>query len=147
MSACGGEIDVSGRPALAPLASLMARRTMALAVIGVSLAHVLLIALGLPGWSCPAQAAVGLPCPGCGLGRAVILLLQGHWLAAVEAHAFAPVLALVILLMCAALLLPPRAHRRFVQSVAIFEETTYVSLVALSGLVLYWLWRVVNGLR
>jgi len=146
MLTCVEEVESSGRSALTPIANLLAHRGIALAVVLSSLAHVLLVGLELPGWSCPIRAATGLPCPGCGLGRAAVELLRGHWLAAVHTHPFAPLLVLVLLLMCAALLSPAGAHRRLVSSVAFFERTTYVSLVALSSLVLFWLWRLANSL-
>ena len=138
-------IGVSAHAGLAPLARLLASRRIAATVIVGSLTHLVLVGLGLPGWFCPLRATCGLPCPGCGLGRAGVLLLRGEWSSAVATHPFAPLLVLAILLMCGALVLPARAHHRLVQSVAILEQTTYVSLGILSYLVLFWLWRIAVG--
>lgn len=38
--------------------------------------------------SCPMALLTGLPCPGCGMTRAALLFLQGHWKAAWQMHPF-----------------------------------------------------------
>lgn len=43
--------------------------------------------------SCPLLSLTGLPCPLCGLTRAMFLLAKGEWLQAVELHALSPVVA------------------------------------------------------
>ena len=53
---------------------------------------------------CPLRAVTGIPCPSCGLTRALAHLERGHWAEAVRFHPFAPlifllVLALVIMLV------------------------------------------------
>ncbi len=42
--------------------------------------------LGIP--ICPLVLFTGLPCPGCGMTRAALLFLKGHWLQAFEMHPF-----------------------------------------------------------
>lgn len=37
---------------------------------------------------CPMVWMTGLPCPGCGMTRAAVLFLQGHWKAAWQMHPF-----------------------------------------------------------
>ncbi len=49
---------------------------------------------------CPMVLLTGLPCPGCGMTRAAVLFLQGHWLAAWQMHPF--FYALLILAAAAA---------------------------------------------
>jgi len=41
---------------------------------------------------------LGIPCPGCGMTRALAHLAKGEWRAAVAAHPFAPLLAVELLL-------------------------------------------------
>lgn len=53
---------------------------------------------------CPLRAVTAIPCPSCGLTRALAHLERGHWAEAVRFHPFAPlvfllVLALVIMLV------------------------------------------------
>jgi hypothetical protein len=58
------------------------------------MAQVVLVSLGLPGWPCVFRASTGLPCPGCGLSRAMACLARRQWLAGLAHHPFAPLLAL-----------------------------------------------------
>ena len=74
---------------------------LAIAAIGVVLvAHGLaLVALsalldGVPG--CVFRALTGIPCPGCGMTTAFLLLSELRFADAFEAHAAAPVLAAVM---------------------------------------------------
>ena len=53
---------------------------------------------------CPLRAVTAIPCPSCGLTRALAHLERGHWAEAVRFHPFAPlvfllVLALIIMLV------------------------------------------------
>ncbi len=43
---------------------------------------------------CLTRRALGLPCPGCGLTRALSQLLQGHLARAIALHPLAPLVAL-----------------------------------------------------
>lgn len=57
--------------------------------LGSLLAAVYVLAGYLLGISlCPMVLATGLPCPGCGMTRAAVLFLQGHWRAAWQMHPF-----------------------------------------------------------
>lgn len=56
---------------------------------GVLLAVAYLGVMGLLGIPiCPLVLLTGLPCPGCGMTRAALLFLEGHWLQAFEMHPF-----------------------------------------------------------
>lgn len=46
---------------------------------------------------CPMLLITGIPCPGCGMSRALLLLLMGHPAESVEMHPLAP-LVLVLLI-------------------------------------------------
>jgi hypothetical protein len=53
---------------------------------------------------CPLRAVTGVPCPSCGITRALALLERGHLAAAVRLHPFAPLvlpLALALIAMLA----------------------------------------------
>jgi hypothetical protein len=47
---------------------------------------------------CLSRRLLGLPCPGCGMTRALAHLAKGEWRAAVAVHPFAPLLAAELLL-------------------------------------------------
>ncbi len=42
-------------------------------------------------WSCPLRALAGIPCPGCGLTRALVAALRGDLAASLRFHPLGPV--------------------------------------------------------
>jgi hypothetical protein len=56
-----------------------------------------LFVLGRVGVLCPMAAVTGHPCPGCGLTRATLALLQGHLSEAVGFHPLAPLVSPLVL--------------------------------------------------
>ncbi len=46
---------------------------------------------------CPLRAVTGVPCPSCGLTRALAHLERGHWADAVRFHPFVPLVFLLVL--------------------------------------------------
>ena len=60
-------------------------------------------------WMCPAKRLFGVPCPGCGMTRAVRLLLHGDVASATAMH---PLVWLVVPLGLAFAVLEVRAFRR-----------------------------------
>lgn len=44
--------------------------------------------------ACPIRALIGMPCPGCGMTRALLALGRGDWGAALSWHPLAPLVVL-----------------------------------------------------
>lgn len=110
-------------------------------IFGAGAVHVALTSAGLGGWPCPFLQATGWPCPGCGLGRACVLLVRGEWLPALRLHAFAPVLIVTLAVLGAGLLLHGRAYEVFHAWVQRIEELTPLVPVLLVALLSYWALR------
>ena len=125
------------------LANLLDAPALSAAILGAGAAHVGLCAAGFGGWSCPFYAATGWPCPGCGLGRASVLLLQGHWHESLRLHAFAPVLVLTLAVLGAGLVLRGPARQRLREVVRWLEERAMLAVLLLGGLLAYWLGRLI----
>lgn len=125
------------------LAQVLERRAVGVAIGAAALAHLALLGLDLPAWPCPLRDTVGLPCPGCGLSRALTALLHGQWRAALVQHAFAPVLLAGLVLITGMALLPEAARRQGISVVARFERRTGLTALLLVGLMAYWLTRLV----
>ena len=53
---------------------------------------------------CPLRAVTAIPCPSCGLTRALAHLERGHWAEAVRFHPFAPFVFLLVLALSLMLL-------------------------------------------
>jgi hypothetical protein len=120
------------------LAPLLVKRWESLLLAGVAALQVGLTYAGLPGWICPIKAALGVPCPGCGLSTAVGLLLHGKWHAAFSTHAFAPIFLSGIIMVAVVAMLPGRLHREAVCRIAVLEQRTGVMAFLLLSLIFYW---------
>ena len=125
-------------PVLAPLAQ---DRRLTFILMGVAAMQVCLTAMGFPAWQCPLKSSLGIPCPGCGLSSATVLLIQGHWRAAVSVHAFAPIFLIGFFLMMATAMLPERLHRNAIRWIAWLERRTGIIPFLLIGIIGYWVLR------
>jgi hypothetical protein len=109
---------------------------MCRAVVGVLAVLGGAYVLGWPGWPCLFAKITGLPCPGCGMTRAVASLLRGRWLEAVQYHPFAPGFVLLGLpvVVCA---FAPSVWREGIASFVHRMEnvTRFASLFLLSALI------------
>lgn len=54
---------------------------------------------------CPLRAVTGIPCPSCGITRALAHLERGHWAEAVRLHPFAPLAFLLAVALVGLLVL------------------------------------------
>jgi len=60
---------------------------------------------------CPLRAVTGIPCPSCGLTRALAHLERGHWAEAVRFHPFSPLVFLLLLALVIMLLFELATHQ------------------------------------
>ena len=127
------------RPLLAPMVNNRWLVGMA-TVFGIF--QLLLGYVGLPGWQCPIQGALGVICPGCGMTTAMSLLLKGHWQMAVQTHLFAPVVLLTLAMMLIAAVLPTSSLIRFAGRIDRLERRSGIAAILLLGMIIYWLLRV-----
>src|SRR2546421_5966483 len=117
-------------------------RRLSSLISGVALLQLLLTLTRFPGWPCPIFHTLGIPCPGCGMTRATLFLVRGEWKEALTLHAFAPVLliAFAVIGFCA---IAPRTHsERVAARIEVIENHTGITILLLSGLILYWLARM-----
>ncbi len=127
-------------PVLGPI---LHDRRLSSIISGAAVLQVLLASLHLSGWPCPFFHTLGIPCPGCGMTRATLFLIQGEWQQAFTMHAFAPVAiaALALIIFCT---LSPRAQAERIANRAEFlERYTGLTTLLLGGLILYWLARLI----
>jgi hypothetical protein len=126
-----------------PISSLLRDRRLGLIATGAAVLHIVLVSLGLPSWQCPMFRLTGIPCPGCGLTRAVTLLLRGEVQASFKFHAFAPIFLVLIAILIIGTFLP----RSFIEPLSYkaekLERQTGLTIIILGGLILYWLARLI----
>lgn len=115
---------------------------MVLVLAGVGLVQTVLVALRLPGWPCAFRQATGIPCPGCGLSRALASLLRGDLTTGLTFHAFAPLLAAGGLFLVAAALMREDARTRLAQRVGALESRTGLSVWLAAAFLVYWVMRL-----
>jgi len=126
-----------------PIATAILRdRRLALAVFGFSALNLALFVLHLPTWQCPLLHTYGVPCPGCGLTRAIALLFRGEWRASLTMHAFAPVFVIGLAMITLGALLPSDHRQAFIGWIQEIEQRTAITTLLVVALFLYWLVRL-----
>src|SRR5262245_50137274 len=118
------------------VADLMRERIAAAAIFAVAAGQLALTASGLPGWQCPLLQATGLPCPGCGLSRAVVALLHGDWKLSLTLHAFAPILLAFLALIGVASVSPQHYRQKLICLIEHIEKRTWLSVLLSAALVI-----------
>lgn len=124
------------------LTLLIRNRKTSLLISGAAILQGISVYHGLPGWRCPLLYGLGIPCPGCGLSRALVALLNGEWQDSLSLHAFALPLLIALLLIGLAGVLPERQRNALGDAVAFVERRTQLAMVLLVGLVGYWAARM-----
>lgn len=127
------------KPILTPLLEPSSTRY---AITSAVVLHMALVSLGLPSWECPVLHGVGVPCPGCGLSRAISALIHGDWQMSVQYHALAPFFALGLAFILVATVLPQNYLKTIFHYLEWVEKRTGFVALYLIILVVYWLARL-----
>ncbi|MGD9228642.1 MAG: DUF2752 domain-containing protein [Desulfobacterales bacterium] len=128
-------------PVLGPL--LQNRWIIAL-LVAASFVQIALAATGITAWQCPVRSTLGVDCPGCGLTRAAVLLIQGHWQASFDLHAFASIFLGIGIFLAIGSILPARLQQMVAYQTANLERHTGIVALIGFGFILYWITRVLN---
>ncbi len=128
--------------AFSPLATVLRDRRFGLMLTGALGLNICLVSLSLPAWECPFFRLTGVPCPGCGLTRACMLLLRGEVQASIKFHAFAPIFLVLIAMLIIGTLLPRSVTEPLINKAEALERQTGLTIIILGGLILYWLARL-----
>ena len=126
-----------------PISTILRDRRFGFILTGALGLNIALVALHLPSWECPFFKLTGVPCPGCGLTRACMLLLRGEVQASIRFHAFAPIFVVLISILIVRTLLPRSVAEPLIQKAETLERQTGLTIIILGGLILYWLARLV----
>jgi len=128
-------------PVLGPL---VRNRQAIVLLAAVTIVQLTLTAAGSTAWQCPLKSALGVACPACGLTRAMVLFAQGHWKAAIDLHAFAPLFLGAGIFLVVVSILPAGIQQKIADQIATFERLSgIVGLLSLSILA-YWILRIIN---
>jgi len=125
-----------------PISPALRDRKFTFVLVGATGLHVALVSLSLPSWECPFFRLTGIPCPGCGLSRAMMLLLKGDLSGSFRFHAFAPIFLLAIITLILSVLLPKSISQPAISRAERIERQTGLTVLILAGLIFYWLARL-----
>ena len=113
-----------------------------LLLLGAVIVVQVVVAAMATAWQCPIKSTLGIACPGCGLTRAMVLLVQGKWLDAVHLHAFAPIAVVVGGLLIMGVLLPKTLRHRAAKTLAAFERRSGAVIWLMLSMMIYWICRL-----
>jgi hypothetical protein len=97
---------------------------------------------------CPFRAVLGLPCPGCGMTRALVYCAHGDWSAALAFHPLAPLVFGALWITCVAGVLHPlTSYRRGASGVRVLPSlaqraTLPIGVLFALALLGVWVWRL-----
>jgi len=128
-------------PVLGPL---LQNRGIIVLLASVALAQVALTAMGITAWQCPVRSTLGVICPGCGLTRAMVLLIQGHWQASFHTHAFAPIFLIGVMVLTIISIAPKKFQQKATRWTTEFEKRTGVVAVLMMAMLTYWIFRILH---
>jgi hypothetical protein len=128
-----------------PVLELMMRnRRVTVLLATVTVVQVLLTTAGVLAWQCPVKSALGLECPTCGLTRAMVLFVRGHWKAALDLHAFAPLFSGAGIILVVSSILPAGLQQKAADQIAAFERRSGISGLLMISIPVYWILRIIN---
>ena len=127
-------------PVLGPL---MQNRWIIVLLAAVTVVQVALTAAGTIAWQCPLKSTLGVVCPGCGLTRAIVLFVQGHWKAAIDLHAFAPIFFGGGIFLVVGSILPAGLQQKIAYKIAAFERLTGIVWLLILSILAYWILRII----
>lgn len=128
-------------PVLGPL---MQNRWIIVLLAAVALALVASTAMGITVWQCPLRSTLGVVCPGCGLTRAMVLLIQGHWHASFHTHAFAPIFLIGVTVLTITSITPKKFQQKAARWTTEVEKRTGVVAVLMMAMLTYWIFRILH---
>lgn len=125
------------------LGPLMHKRLLIALLAAVTALQLAFAATELTAWQCPLKSTLAVACPGCGLTRAMVQFVQGNWQAAIQLHAFAPIVLGAGVLFAAGSVLPQKIRSRMADRLTAFERRTAVSALLIVSMLIYWVLRMI----
>jgi len=130
-------------PVLGPL---VRNRQATVLLAAVTVVQVALTTAGTIAWRCPLKSTLGVTCPACGLTRAMVLFAQGHWRAAIDLHAFAPIFLGAGIFLVVVSILPAGVQQKIADQIAAFERLSGIVCLLMLSILAYWILRIIKRL-
>jgi Protein of unknown function (DUF2752) len=120
-------------------AEMLRPRVVALVIAVTGAAQIGASCFGM-GMPCAFHWMTGIPCPGCGLTRSILALLQGRLKDSVLLHPFGPLLFLALAAALAAAVMPRILRERLIRAIAAVETRTGITVWL--GVMLFVIWGI-----
>lgn len=114
-------------------------------VVGVCAVLGLASMLHISIWPCFFNELTGLPCPGCGMTRAVSALLHGDWHTAMLYHPLSPAYFAMGVVLAASAVSPPNFRTRLVAVVQSLERRTALPALIVFATLIFGLLRITGA--
>ena len=128
-------------PVLGPL---MRNRWVSVLLATIMVVQFLLTTAGAVAWQCPVKSTLGIECPACGLTRAMVLFARGHWKAAIDLHAFAPLFLGAGIFLVVSSIMPSRLQQKIADQITAFERLSGIVGLLMLSILDYWILRIIN---
>lgn len=92
---------------------------------------------------CAIRLSLGIPCPGCGLTRGLLLCAQGDWQIASHLHPAAPIIFVQMIVLPTALAILPRGASTKIQVAKMMARKA--AWVNCAALIVIWIYRLSAG--
>ncbi len=124
--------------------SILRERSLCIALLAAGLVLVGANLLHWRVWTCAFRETTGLPCPGCGMTRALSALCRGQFTASWALHPFAPGIALGGVLLLLATLLPAGPRQHLLAVVETIERRTGITMWFIVAMLVWGVWRMLT---
>jgi hypothetical protein len=74
----------------------------------------------------------------------MVLFAQGHWKAAIDLHAFAPIFFGVGIFLVVGSIMPAGLQQKIAYQITAFERLTGIVGLLIIGILVYWILRIIN---
>lgn len=125
------------------LAGLLNSRSFLMVCIFVPVVIIALDMLGIFRWKCPTYTVTGLYCPGCGMTRAGMSIIQGDFASAFSHHPFSLLFAMGWIFFLVLLFIPDAQRKDISAKFAKIEEKFPIILMLFIVFLFFGLARVI----
>jgi len=101
----------------------------------------ILVWFDLPAFPCAWKNVTGLPCPGCGMTRSTLALMNGHFLESLRYNALTWIMLLLWLIVAIGITIPARYRKIWIERIGVWENRTRWGLWFTGIAVIYTLTR------
>lgn len=123
------------------IAAVLADRRLARGMLIGTALYGLLVFFNLPVFVCPWKQVTGLPCPGCGMTRSTLALMQGDFLTSLRLNALTWFIWFFWIIIAIGITIPARYRKIWIKKIGDWEQRSRWGLWFGGILVIYTLTR------